>query len=102
MYNTYMKSFKRGGEMSEKMKKMTASDFKSGKTEKFSTKFANTELSVSVEMYFDLGNYFVECLNEADKENNHTYSFGTLSQARAVFNDKVKMAKHVINMGVKK
>lgn len=76
-----------------KTKKLTASEFNAGKTEVFSKEFPGTNLNITVELYKDLGNYFVDCINEKNTEENHTYSFGSLSQARSVFNDKVKIAK---------
>lgn len=76
-----------------KQKKLTAAEFNSGKTEVFSEIIPGTNFKIMVELYKDLGNYFVDYVNEKDKAENHTYSFGSLSQARPVFNDKVKIAK---------
>lgn len=82
--------------MKEKAKKLTISDFNSGKTEKFEAVFKDGKSKISVELYKDLGIYFVDYVNEKNNEDSHTYSFGSLSQARSVFNDKVKISKFKI------
>lgn len=83
--------------------KRILSEINAGFSEDFILSFSKGDLvknirleedkKVSVSLYKDLGNFYVEFINEIEPEKTRTVSFGRISQARSVFEDKVKLAK---------